>query len=70
MKNITTIIMAIILGILILASIVQAVQLTSLKSNAEKALFKTTGFPTNTKTSSTGATANLPAQLPQQVGGC
>ena len=67
------IIFAIILGILVLVSLVQAYQLTSLKSKLEAGAVQIGGaksVPKTGGTSGTGATGDGLNNLPTMVGGC
>ena len=70
-------IIAIILGLLVLVSVVQAVQLSSIKSklvDGGKLISQSSGTLTTVASGSTGKkTSDLPAsvkELPQMVGGC
>ncbi len=66
-------IIAIILGLLVLISIVQAVQLTTLKAKVDAGAVKIAGSKTAVNTASGGSggvTGNSLENLPQMVGGC
>lgn len=67
-------IIAIILGLLVLISIVQAFQLTTLKAKVDAGAVKIAGSKTAVQTTSGGssgaATGNSLDNLPQMVGGC
>ena len=74
----TTTIVAVILGVLVLISIIQALQLNELKAKVAKGQLSTSSSaskPTPLASSGSGSSkpASLPAsvkELPQMVGGC
>ncbi len=63
------IILMIVLGLLIIASAVQAYQLTTLKTQIDEGSVKIGGTAAKTTTGTT-ATGNSLEDLPQMVGGC
>lgn len=72
----TTTIVAIILGVLVLISVAQALQLNSLKSKVAEGQLSIGSSSSKTPVASSegsGKTASLPSsvkELPQMVGGC
>ncbi len=73
----TTTIVAIILGVLVIISVVQAFQLNSLKKNVAEGQLSVSSSGSKTPVASSGdstkRTASLPSSikdLPQMVGGC